>query len=314
MLRNRHRAHARPRFKAPAHENDGGTAHGLTAGEPGLAATATAALSFPVLPPGHPLNTSIAQASPFSARRVLWSACNAAQLAFTLAWTGGWIVLALLLRGLGGGRHWPLRMASRCWAPGLLRGAGARLRIEGLEHIDWSQPHVFVANHQSMIDICALFRAIPVPLRFVLKQELARVPLVGWYARAMGMVFIERGQARSAARRLRTAVRMVRGGASLCAFPEGTRSRNGTVAPFKGGAFQVAIAAGAPVVPVAIHGSGAVLPAAGFRVRPGTITVRLGVPLPTSQLQTGDRHALAQRAQAAVTRLLSARAGASSPG
>src|SRR5690242_3859718 len=104
--------------------------------------------------------------------RPAWTLFNALQLFFTVLWTAGWICLALLVRVLAGGRHWPLRMASRCWAPGLLRGAGARLEVHGLERIDWSRPHVFVANHQSMIDICALFRALPVPVRFVLKQEL----------------------------------------------------------------------------------------------------------------------------------------------
>lgn len=236
--------------------------------------------------------------------RLGWLLLNSVQVAFTLLWTAGWICLALLVLVLTGGRRWPLRMAARCWAPGLLHGAGARLQVEGLERIDWSQPHVFVANHQSIIDICALFRALPVPLRFVLKQELASVPFVGWYARAMGMIFVERGSARSAPGRLRDAVRQVHAGASLCAFPEGTRSRDGAVGTFKGGAFRVAIEAGAAVVPVAIQGSGAVLPSASFRVRPGTIVLRIGEPLRCDGLQPGDRQELARRARAAVVALL----------
>ncbi|MBP1473585.1 1-acyl-sn-glycerol-3-phosphate acyltransferase [Frateuria sp. MAH-13] len=235
--------------------------------------------------------------------RFAWALFNALQLLFTLLWTAAWIALALLVRLLTGGRHWPLRMASRCWAPGLLRGAGARLEVHGLERVDWSRPHVIVANHQSMIDVCALFRAVPVPLRFVLKQELAKVPFVGWYARAMGMVFIERASARSSARRLRAAVEVVRGGASVCAFPEGTRSR-GRVGPFKGGAFQLAIEAGVAVVPVAIEGSGRVLPAAGFRVRPGRIVVRIGEPLSSQGLVPHERSALAGQAREAVVALL----------
>lgn len=254
------------------------------------------------------MNTAVLRTLPLPSRAA-WAVLNAVQLALTLAWTIVGICIALLVRALSGGCRWPLLMASRGWAPGLLLGAGARLRIEGLERIDWSRPHVFVANHQSIIDVVALFRALPIPLRFMLKQELAGVPFVGWYARAMGMVFIERGRARSAPQRLREARRLVQGGASLCAFPEGTRSRDGSVAPFKGGAFQVAIAAGAAVVPVAIEGSGAVLAAGGFRVRPGTITVRLGEPLSTGELQAADRHALARRAHAAVQALLSGTAG-----
>ena len=130
-------------------------------------------------------------------REAAWSIVNPLQLAFTLLWTAGWIVLASIVRVVTRGQHRPLRMAARCWAPGLLAGAGARLQVEGLERVDWSRPHVLVANHQSVIDACALFRAIPVPLRFVLKQEMARVPFVGWYARQMGMLFIERGTART---------------------------------------------------------------------------------------------------------------------
>ena len=240
----------------------------------------------------------------FTLRESFWRVSNAAQLAFTLAWTAGGISLALLLRLVTGSQRWPLRMAARVWAPGLMAGARARLQVEGAEHVDWSRPHVLVANHQSVIDACALFRATPVPLRFVLKQEMTRMPFVGWYARQMGMLFIERGTSRRSPQRLRDAVALVQGGATLCAFPEGTRSRDASVGAFKGGLFQVAIEAGVPVVPVAIEGSGAVLPAAGFRVRPGTIRVRFGEPLPTSGMQSSDRNALARRARDAVIDLL----------
>lgn len=234
-----------------------------------------------------------------------WCAWNAVQLVYTIGWTAGCILLALLVLALTGGRRRiPLRMAARLWAPGLMAGAGATLQVEGIEHVDFSRPHIFVANHQSIIDICALFRALPVPVRFVIKQELAKVPFIGWYARAMGMVFIERGHAREAAQRLHGVVAGVRAGASLCAFPEGTRSRDGRVGPFKGGAFQVALAAGVPVVPVAIEGSGRVLPASGFKVRPGVIRVRIGAPIATAELSAGDRHTLAQQAQAAVAAML----------
>jgi 1-acyl-sn-glycerol-3-phosphate acyltransferase len=238
-------------------------------------------------------------------KRTAWSLLNSLQGIYTIGWTAACICAALLARTLCGGRtHLPLRMASWLWAPGLLRGAMARLRVEGLDQVDWSRPHVFVANHQSIIDVCALFRALPVPLRFVLKQELAAVPFIGWYARAMGMVFIERGRAHSAARSLQAAAQLLEHGASLCAFPEGTRSGNGELRPFKGGAFHAAIIAQVPVVPIAIIGSGAVLPPSGFRVRPGTIRVRVGAPIPALGMQAHDRQQLAQRAHDAVAELM----------
>ena len=231
-------------------------------------------------------------------------AWNGLQLAFTLAWTAGLITLALIVRVLTLGQRWPLRMAARCWAPGLLGGAGAMLVVEGADRIDWSKPCILASNHQSIIDICVLFRAVPVPLRFVLKQEMTRVPFVGWYAKATGMVFIDRGKARDAQRNLLAIADRLRGGQHLCVFPEGTRSRDGQVGTFKSGPFQLAIQAGVPVVPVAMEGTGHVVPPHGFEVRPGTIRVRFGTPIPTDQLVVRDRQTLARQAHDAVVSLL----------
>jgi len=231
-----------------------------------------------------------------------WLMFNALQFVFTVVWTVLCISLALAVRAMTGRRDLSLRMAARLWAPGLLVGAGAQLRVEGAEAIDWSRPHMLVANHQSIIDVCALFRAVPVPLLFLLKQEMTRVPFVAWYARAMDMPFIDRDSPRAAPAALRKAADRVKQGAQLCLFPESTRSRDGTVAPFKAAAFHAAIEAGIDVLPVALHGTGAVLPAeSGFAVRPGPILVRFGRPIAT----TGpgaitQRQALAERAHAAV--------------
>lgn len=234
--------------------------------------------------------------------RALWSLWNALQLVFMLLWTGVGIVIVLAIGALARSPRIPLRAASRVWAPGLLFGAGARFSVEGADAVDWSRPYMIVANHQSVIDICALFRAVPVPLRFVLKQEMTRVPLVGRYARITGMLFIDRDSRRAGPKMLRDAAALLRTGATLCIFPEGTRSRDGRVGAFKVGAFQAADDAGVDVLPVAISGAGAVLPTEGlFRVRPGRITVRIGAPLSTAGK---DRQALAGEAHAAVVAML----------
>jgi 1-acyl-sn-glycerol-3-phosphate acyltransferase len=241
-------------------------------------------------------------------QRMAWAAFNALQLLFTVAWTAGCISLALLLRALLRDARVPLRMAAVLWAPGLLGGAGAKVIVEGADRIDWSRPYVLVATHASVIDICALFRATPVPLRFMLKHEMTRVWFVGWYARAMGMCFIERdGNRASMVRSLRAATAIVKARRTLCIFPEGTRNRAGVVGPFKPGAFQVALAAGVPVVPVAMSGSGAILPPYSFRVRPGTIRVRFGAPIEVPAGPPAEvRDRLAVQARDAVVAMMDA--------
>ncbi len=236
----------------------------------------------------------------------MWGALNALQAVFTVAVTLVGFPLAFLL-GVTLGPRLPLRMAAWYWAPLLFAGAGAKLEIQGAERIDWSRPMVLVANHQSMIDIPALFRAVPVPLRFVLKREVASMPIVGWYARMMGMVFIDRGNARDAKRQLGAAADQLRGDATFAAFPEGTRSKDGVVGPFKAGALQVALEAGVRVLPVAIEGAGKVLPPSGFLVRPGVIRVWFGTPIETAGLAANERNALTQLAREQIVGMLGGR-------
>jgi len=233
-----------------------------------------------------------------------WTALNGLQLAFTLAWSAGCITLALLARLVTGSPRLPLAMARRLWAPGLLAGAGARLEVDRGTLL-FDRPYLFVANHASIIDIPALFHALPVELRFIVKRELGRVPFLGWYISAMGMIFVDRGARSQALASVRHASTLARDGQSVVSFPEGTRSRDGRIGPFKSGAFLAAIEAGVPVVPVAIAGAGLVLPPSGFRVRPGAIRIAVGAPIATAGLSRDDRGRLAQEARAAVIALRS---------
>ena len=264
------------------------------------------------MPPGEPAPTitpsldppTPAQASsgwPTPARLdapddgALWRLYNVLQASFTLAWTAGWISAALVETARRGEPETALTMARRRWGPGLLHGAGARLEIEGGDDVDWQQPHLFVCNHQSMIDVPIAFVALRCNVRFIVKRELTLVPLLGHYIRTTGMISVDRGNSAHARRSIQTAADRMRAGASVLAFPEGTRSLDGSIGPFKKGAFVVAIAAQVPVVPVAIEGAQRVLPRDGFQVRPGVVRVRLGSPLPTAGLRYDDRDLLLDR-------------------
>jgi 1-acyl-sn-glycerol-3-phosphate acyltransferase len=145
----------------------------------------------------------------------------------------------------------------------------------------------------------------------VAKRELARVPFLGRYIAAMGMVFIDRSHRQDSARSVGAATARLREGWSVVSFPEGTRSRDDTVRPFKTATFAAAIEAGVPVVPIAIAGAGRVLPPVGWHPRPGPIRVLIGEPIATAGLDRAGRAGLAERAQAEVEALL-ARLGDSS--
>jgi 1-acyl-sn-glycerol-3-phosphate acyltransferase len=233
-----------------------------------------------------------------------WALVNTLQGIFVALWTAFWILVSLAVCPLVRSRRPGLFLARRVWAPGILKAVGVRLVVEGLEGIDLSAACFFAVNHQSWIDIPALFAALPVPVLFVAKRELGRVPFLGWFMKAMGMVLVDRGDRKEAVRGVEAAAGRLREGWSLLSFPEGTRTTDGRVQRFKTAAFAAAIESGAPVVPVAIEGADRVLPRDSLRGRPGRVRVALGEPVPTAELQRDDRVELARRAQRQVETLL----------
>lgn len=235
-------------------------------------------------------------------------ALNALEFLFTLLWTAGWISVSLILQAVSRRRDLALSMARTRWAPGLVGPAGG-LTVQGADAIDWSRPYLVVANHESLLDICVLFMAVPVPLRFLLKEEMRRVPCIAGYARATGMLFISRDDRRAGPQLRRQVAGVLGAGQALCLFPEGTRSRDGRLGDFKSGSFQAAIDAGVEVLPIALHGTGSVLPATGFfRVRRGPMRATVGTPIPVGGLAgAAGRQALAREAHDAVAAMLGTR-------
>lgn len=170
-------------------------------------------------------------------------------------------------------------VVQKWWSPVLLWAGGAKLEVRGLENLKKGQPYIFVSNHQSTIDIPTLFMAIPWDTRFVAKKQLKYVPMLGWYMWAAKFVFVDRSNHREAVRSLDEAGEQIRGGISIIVFPEGTRSDDRKVHPFKKGPFALAMKARVPVVPVAIEGSGLLMPKNSWQITPGPITVSIGQPI-----------------------------------
>lgn len=233
-------------------------------------------------------------------KTLAWMVLNLVQLILLIAWTIVCVGIVVVSRPFG--RDYPLRVP-RLWSWLLLRIGLVRLDVEAEAPIDRTRAHVFLMNHQSMVDILVAFLAIPVPIRFIAKRVLALVPFLGWYMRAVGMVFVDRSRTAKAIASMQKAEELLRAGASIIAFPEGTRSRDGRIGPFKKGAFMIALQTGTPIVPMAIHGAHEVLPTGSFRPRPGHVRLKIGAPIPTEGLGREDRDALIARVRGTMIRM-----------
>ena len=190
-----------------------------------------------------------------------------------------------------------MRLA-RLWSRALLATAGARVEYVGLEHCHDRGPRVFVSNHQSYVDIWALIRVLPLSTRFIAKQELRRVPVIGLAMAVSGFIFVDRADRGRAIDTLQEAAARIRGGRSVMVFAEGTRTRDGLLQPFKKGPFHLALEAGVPIVPVIIHGSWQILRPATLRVRPGSVRVRFLEPVDVRPYRPQDVIGLLQHVHA----------------
>lgn len=237
-------------------------------------------------------------------QRLAWFLVNSVQAVILFLWTAFWVVIVLVVRLVTGTPRLSLTIAREAWMPFVLRLVGARLEVDISPRNDFSQPVLFVANHRSFYDIPALVGSIPSNLHFLAKKEVRKIPFLGLYAAAMGMVFIDRSDSEASRASVDLMSELLQEGASMASYPEGTRSRSGELQPFKTGSFVAAIKAGVPVVPVSISGSERVLPADGFSPRPGLIRVSIGEPIPTAHLSLEDRRELADEARRQVEEML----------
>jgi 1-acyl-sn-glycerol-3-phosphate acyltransferase len=190
------------------------------------------------------------------------------------------------------------------WARTICRMVGVRVRVAGAENLDPEGTYIFVGNHASQFDIFSFQAFSPHGFRWIAKKELFRIPFFGPAMRRAGVISIDRSQGREAMKSLNRAAGQIAGGTSVLIFPEGTRSRDGTLQPFKTGAVALAIKAGVPVVPVGFVGTHAVLPKGRLLARSGDILIQIGKPLPTSDYKPRDKQKLAEQLHARVAELL----------
>jgi 1-acyl-sn-glycerol-3-phosphate acyltransferase len=175
------------------------------------------------------------------------------------------------------------------WAWLLTKVSFVAVHVTGRENLKPGTSYVFLANHQGNYDILALYGYLGREFRWVIKQELRKVPFLGWGCAAIGHIFVDRRDARRAIASLEAAKPQLRGGVSVVFFPEGTRTADGSLGRFKKGGFQMARQLGLEIVPVSITGSFEVLPKGCLAPRAGTIHVRLHPPVaPTAYAELED--------------------------
>jgi 1-acyl-sn-glycerol-3-phosphate acyltransferase len=180
---------------------------------------------------------------------------------------------------------------------------GIRYKVLGRENV----PHgavVYCSNHESNVDPAVLFLGLHPMLHVFYKAELHKVPLMGIAFDLGGFVAVERADRHKAFASVDVAADSLRSGNSFLIFPEGTRSRSGELLPFKKGGFIMALKAQVPVVPVAVSGGRASMRKGSAIVRPVTVTVRIGPPVPTQGMTIDDRDVLIERTRTAVEGLL----------
>jgi 1-acyl-sn-glycerol-3-phosphate acyltransferase len=192
------------------------------------------------------------------------------------------------------------------WGRLIIRTAGIKVEVEGLENIEGLGSFVLVANHQSMFDILALLAYFPRPVRFVAKKELLKIPIFGFALKRGGHIVVDRERGGSAVRK---AVEVAKSGTSIVFFAEGHRFSDNQIHRFNPGAAWLALLTGLPCVPVAISGSSAFFPRGSKLVVPGkTMRMTVGTPIPSAGLQAADRNKLTRQLEQAVRDLFAERA------
>lgn len=158
------------------------------------------------------------------------------------------------------------------------------IKVTGRENVDSNQSYVFVANHQSFLDVFAVYGWLPNNFKWLMKKELRKIPFVGTACAVAGHIFVDRSNPRAAMESLTYIKAQLHDGISTVIFPEGTRTRTGEMGRFKQGAFKIAMDMDLPVVPISLSGFFDAMPRNKFYVKPfSRVALHIGKPIDISQ-------------------------------
>ncbi len=186
-------------------------------------------------------------------------------------------------------------LIARLWGKIQLWTTGTKVSIHGLENLDPSQSYILVSNHQSNFDIFAFLGYLPTQFRWIAKGELFHIPFLGWAMSRIGYIPIERDSPKKAYRGILLAAERVKNGLSVMIFPEGTRSLNEKLQPFKKGVFLIALKSQAPILPITILGTGKIMHKGDWRTHPGKVEILIDPPIKTIGIPPGREEELSER-------------------
>ncbi len=180
-------------------------------------------------------------------------------------------------------------LIARLWARLILIIGRIPVKVQGQHNLVPDKPFIYMANHQSNVDIPVLLACLPVQFRWLAKAELFKIPLFGRSMKSCGYISIDRSNRKSAFESLSLAAKKISSGTSVMIFPEGTRGSGGKLLPFKKGGFILAIDAGVPIIPVIIQGTGSIMPKGSFLIRHRPVVLKICKPIATTNFTRKTR-------------------------
>jgi len=194
----------------------------------------------------------------------------------------------------------PVHLIARLWARFILFVSRIKVTVNGLSNVDPANSYIYMSNHQSNFDIPVLLTYIPGQFRWLAKAELFKIPIFGHGMRGAGYISIDRFDRHSAFQSIDQAAKKIKDGVSVMIFPEGTRSTDGSIRPFKKGGFIMAVDSGVPIVPVIIRGTWPIMSKDSLRINPGDVHLEIKQPIDTSGFTRDTKDILIDRVRAAI--------------
>ncbi|MEX1330213.1 MAG: lysophospholipid acyltransferase family protein [Desulfobacterales bacterium] len=194
----------------------------------------------------------------------------------------------------------PVHIIARMWSKSILFVSGIKVDVKGLANIDPGKSYIYMANHRSNFDIPVLLGCLPIQFRWLAKAELFKIPIFGRAMSGAGYVKIDRSNRVAAFKSIDEVAAKLKNGVSVMIFPEGTRSQDGHLKPFKKGGFVMAVDSGVPIVPIILRGTRSIMAKGSWRINPDKVTLSIEKPIDTSEFTRDTKEDLIRKVRGVI--------------